>query len=121
VLTTHYLEEAEELCDTIAIINHGEVVCSEPTHELLARIDEKEIIIEVAETLTEIPDELSAFHAELKGKNSLSIQISRETVNVGQVLSAVQAAGLTINDISTNETDLEDIFLQLTQSSDKAA
>src|SRR5690606_38752731 len=45
VLTTHYLEEAEELCDEIAIINHGEVVCSEPTRDLLRRIDEKMLVV----------------------------------------------------------------------------
>ncbi|WP_417464086.1 ABC transporter ATP-binding protein [Kordiimonas sp.] len=118
VLTTHYLEEAEELCDTIAIINHGEVVACEPTKQLLKRIDEKEVIIEVAEVLTAVPDTLAAFTAEVRETNKLAVQLSQATGNVGQVLRAVQDAGLTINDISTNETDLEDIFLQLT--SDKA-
>ena len=121
VLTTHYLEEAEELCDQIAIINHGEVVCCEPTKQLLRRIDEKEIIIQVAETLDAVPAELSGFKAVLKGTNHLAIQISQSDANVGLVLAAVQAAKLTINDISTNETDLEDIFLQLTSSKDAAA
>ncbi|WP_262692243.1 ABC transporter ATP-binding protein [Kordiimonas aestuarii] len=118
VLTTHYLEEAEELCDTIAIINHGEVVACEPTKQLLKRIDEKEVVIEVTETLTSVPASLSSFTAEVREKNKLAVQISQAAGNVGQVLRAVQDAGLTINDISTNETDLEDIFLQLT--SDKA-
>lgn len=121
VLTTHYLEEAEELCDTIAIINHGDVVCCEPTKQLLARIDEKEIIIQVGETLSAIPDELSGFTAVLKGPNQLAVQINQSDANVGAVLAAVQAAKLTINDISTNETDLEDIFLQLTRKAGAAA
>lgn len=114
VLTTHYLEEAEELCDTIAIINHGEVVCSEPTSELLARIDEKEILITVAETLDSIPASLQPFHSQLKSASSIAVQISKESCTVGQILAAVTAANLTIMDISTSETDLEDIFLQLT-------
>ena len=120
VLTTHYLEEAEELCDTIAIINHGEVVCSEPTDQLLKRIDEKEIVIQVAETLAEVPAELAAFKSVLKPGNQLAVQINQSDANVGMVLSAVQKAGLTINDISTNETDLEDIFLQLTSTRNAA-
>ena len=121
VLTTHYLEEAEKLCDTIAIINHGEVVCSEPTQQLLKRIDEKEIIIQVAETLDAVPEALAGFKCSLKPENNISVQINQSDANVGMVLAAVQKAGLTINDISTNETDLEDIFLQLTSSRNAAA
>jgi len=121
VLTTHYLEEAEELCDEIAIINHGDVVCCEPTEQLLKRIDEKEILISVSEALSEVPAALRVFHSELKGPNKLGVQISQVSANVGQVLAAVQEAGLTITDISTNETDLEDIFLQLTSSKPEAA
>ncbi len=116
VLTTHYLEEAEELCDTIAIINHGEVVACEPTDQLLKRIDEKEILIEVSETLDAVPDGLKVFTCNLKAPNQLSIQISKESSNVAQVLTAVNNEKLTITDISTTETDLEDIFLQLTSS-----
>lgn len=116
VLTTHYLEEAEELCDTIAIINHGEVVCAEPTDQLLRRIDEKEIVIEVVEAQDGIPAALAGHHAVLKDSHRIAVQISQQNANVGAVLAAVQTAGLTIRDISTDETDLEDIFLQLTAS-----
>lgn len=119
VLTTHYLEEAEELCDEIAIINHGEVVCSEPTGQLLKRIDEKEIIIEVAEALDNIPDNLTKYNACLKSDTRIAIQISQADQNIGEILKAVQDTNLTICDISTNETDLEDIFLQLTSSENK--
>ena len=115
VLTTHYLEEAEQLCDTIAIINHGEVLCCEPTRQLLKRIDEKEIIIEVAEALDSVPGPLAGFHTQLVAGNRLSVQLSQQTSSVGAVLEAVSAARLTVTDISTNETDLEDIFLQLTR------
>lgn len=121
VLTTHYLEEAEELCDEIAIINHGDVVCCEPTDQLLKRIDEKEILISVSEALADVPAGLRVFNSELKAPNKLGVQISQTSANVGQVLAAVQEAGLTITDISTNETDLEDIFLQLTSSKPEAA
>ena len=121
VLTTHYLEEAEELCDTIAIINHGKVVCSEPTEQLLKRIDEKDVVISLVDPITEVPAELSRYKTTLRGPNVISVQINQNEANVGQVLSSVQAAGLTIADITTEETDLEDIFLQLTSSKNKAA
>lgn len=121
VLTTHYLEEAEELCDTIAIINHGEVVCCEPTAQLLKRIDEKEVVITLAEALDEVPEPLTAFKSTLRDPHHLAVQISQASANVGEVLAAVQAAGLTITDIATDETDLEDIFLQLTSSNTEAA
>ena len=121
VLTTHYLEEAEELCDTIAIINHGEVVCCEPTEQLLNRIDEKEIVITVSDALDTIPAPLARFKSNLRNRHQLTIKISQADANVGQVLDAVRDAGLVITDISTDETDLEDIFLQLTSSAGKAA
>ncbi|TNE67926.1 MAG: ABC transporter ATP-binding protein [Alphaproteobacteria bacterium] len=116
VLTTHYLEEAEELCDTIAIINHGELVACEPTKQLLKRVDEKQVVIELGESLSAIPDSLSAFNSQLLDQNRIAVKISQATANVGQVLVAVQEAGLSVRDISTRETDLEDIFLQLTSS-----
>lgn len=121
VLTTHYLEEAEQLCDTIAIINHGDVVCCEPTDQLLKRIDEKEIVITVSDSLESIPSQLAAFKTNLRDRHHLAVQISQAHANVGSVLDAVREAGLTITDIATDETDLEDIFLQLTSSAGKAA
>lgn len=121
VLTTHYLEEAEELCDEIAIINHGEVVAHEPTKQLLSRIDEKEILITVSETLTAVPEKLTPYHSELKGPNMIGVKISRDTTTVGEILSACSEAKLSITDISTAESDLEDIFLQLTSSKNNAA
>lgn len=121
VLTTHYLEEAEELCDEIAIINHGDVVCCEPTDQLLKRIDEKEVLITVSDALQQVPDALKTFKSTLRDPHHLSVQISQADANVGAVLAAVQTAGLTITDIKTEETDLEDIFLQLTSSTGEAA
>jgi ABC-2 type transport system ATP-binding protein len=116
VLTTHYLEEAEELCDTIAIINHGELVTCEPKEQLLSRIDEKEIWIDVADALSNVPDPLKAMKAKLLNPNRISIQINQSTTNIGKVLAAAQASKLNITDLTTHETDLEDIFIQLTKS-----
>ena len=121
VLTTHYLEEAEELCDEIAIINHGEVIACEPTRSLLSRINEKEIIVDVAESLSAVPAALADLDASLAGPNQLHVKISQDSCTVGKVLAKIAESGLTINDISTDETDLEDIFLQLTSSKSDAA
>ena len=121
VLTTHYLEEAEELCDTIAIINHGEVICCEPTPQLLARIDEKEIVLDLNRPVKEIPEAFRRFRVRQPRANRLVIQLSRSEADLNAVIAAIQSAGLSIADLSTSETDLEDIFLQLTRASDDAA
>ncbi len=115
VLTTHYLEEAEELCDTIAIINHGRVIACEPKPRLLARIDEKELRIEFRKPLKAVPKELKPFHTTLIGPHTLAIQTSKEASEMGRVLDALNKTGFEIHDLSTKETDLEDIFIQLTK------
>jgi ABC-2 type transport system ATP-binding protein len=115
VLTTHYLEEAENLCDTIAIINHGRVVACEPTGALLARIDEKEIIFDLEAPLSETPALLKGYHLHFERPDRLVIHVNKSKTTVGEILENVSKAGLKIRDLSTNETDLEDIFLQLTR------
>ncbi len=117
VLTTHYLEEAENLCETIAIINHGKLVACEPTEVLLARIDEKEMIFDLAEPLDEVPAGLEGYHLHLERPDRMVIQVNRSTTTVGEILESVRKAELKIRDLTTSETDLEDIFLQLTRPS----
>ena len=116
VLTTHYLEEAEELCDKIAIINHGEIIACEDTEDLLSRVDNKEIRFRLDREITEIPPSLSAFHAEKEGRRTIVIHYTPGEQAVGQIIEAIQTAGYGIVDISTNDSDLEDVFLQLTRS-----
>ena len=116
VLTTHYLEEAEQLCDRIAIINHGQVVANEPTRELVGRATEKLVEVTVDRDLT-APPAAACFHKiELKGTRTLSITYDKARVNAGDVIDAVQAEGLGIVDVVTREADLEDVFLSLTRS-----
>ncbi|MGF1457179.1 MAG: ABC transporter ATP-binding protein, partial [Alphaproteobacteria bacterium] len=121
VLTTHYLEEAQELCDTIAIIDQGQVVCCEPTPDLLARVDEKAVIVEAEQPLTALPEALTPARLpeggprvllRPDGRLVLSYNRSRETMS--DIIALVQSADLVIRDLSTEESDLEDIFLQLT-------
>ena len=115
VLTTHYLEEAENLCQTIAIINHGKLVACEPTEMLLARIDEKEMIFDLEEPLDEVPAGLKGYNLHLERPDRMVIQVNRSTTTVGEILESVRMAGLKVRDLSTSQTDLEDIFLQLTR------
>lgn len=114
LLTTHYLEEAEQLCDRIAIIDHGSVVACEETATLVGRIDRKEVSIVVAEDLTEVPQALGALDAELRSSRTLIVRYSRSQNEIAGILAAVQDAGLSILDLTTEESDLEDVFLDIT-------
>ncbi len=117
VLTTHYLEEAEELCDTIAIINHGEVIACEDTKSLIARIDDKEIHVTVPEDVTEIPEPLARFNVDMPAPNQFVVRYRNQEHSVESILAAFGQAGLTIGDLRTREPDLEDTFLALTSRS----
>jgi ABC-2 type transport system ATP-binding protein len=115
LLTTHYLEEAEELCDSIAIINHGQIVANDTTQNLLRRIDNKYISVTIDRDLAEIPANLKAEGWMLTPPRQLTFTYQPSKSAIGTALEAVRAAGLAIADLSTEETDLEDIFLQLTR------
>ena len=121
VLTTHYLEEAEELCDRIAIINHGRVVADEPTRDLVGRASEKLVAVTVDRDLAAAPAASCFDKVTLKGDRVLEITYDKRRVNAGEVLAAVTRDGLGIVDVSTKEPDLEDVFLTLTRSTGAGA
>lgn len=116
VLTTHYLEEAEELCDRIAIINHGRLIANEPTRVLTGMAQEKIVEVTIDRDLTEAPASPVFEKITLKGERVLSITYSKARANAGDVLAAVADAGLGVVDVSTREADLEHVFLNLTRS-----
>ena len=114
VLTTHYLEEAEALCDTIAIINHGRVVACEPTKSLLSRIEDKTLLLTLDTPLTPgAPLTLDCSY-DIRPDGRLAIPYSPRAVTVDALLAKVHEAGHGIVDLSTEESDLEDIFMSLT-------
>ncbi len=113
VLTTHYLEEAQELCDQIAIVNRGEVVACEPTSTLLRRLDTRNVVVTPEEPVATAPD-LTGFESRLRSGGSFSVTYKTGQSSVEQVLAAVRASGLHIKDIATEDPDLEDVFLALT-------
>ncbi|MGY8957508.1 MAG: ABC transporter ATP-binding protein [Alphaproteobacteria bacterium] len=118
VLTTHYLEEAEELCDRIAIINRGRVIACDDTRALVQRLDNKELRITVDAPLSAIPTPLSDFNVERQGDQTLLFRYRTSETEVSDILSAVAGAGLKITDLSTEEPDLEDVFLALTREAE---
>ena len=113
VLTTHYLEEAEQLCDTIAIVNHGLVVACEPTSQLLRRLDSRTVVVTPEAPLAAPPD-LAPFEARLRPGGDLAVTFKTAPAGVEQVSAAVRAAGVPIKDLRTEEPDLEDVFVSLT-------
>ncbi len=116
LLTTHYLEEAEELCDEIAIINHGEVIAHESTEKLLSRLEGKEIRFRLDRPMDDVSTALPGFCAKPTGKRSVIVRYNPSETEVGAMIEAIQKAGYGIVDISTDDSDLEDVFLQLTQA-----
>ncbi len=120
LLTTHYLEEAEAMCDTIGIINHGQLIACEKTPDLLGRLDSKQMVITVGQDLDAVPKALTAFATELRDARTLQISFAPSRVNAGQVLAAVSDAGLSVVDVITREVDLEDIFVNLTHADNMA-
>ena len=116
VLTTHYMEEAQQLCDTIAIINKGQVIACEEKSSLLKRLDQKILTLTLNTALSEIPPQLAAYAPQLTSPKSLVLHYKTGNVEIEEILGAVRAAGLDFTDLSTQEADLGDIFLMLTKN-----
>jgi ABC-2 type transport system ATP-binding protein len=116
VLTTHYLEEAEQLCDRIAIINHGELIADKPTRELVGMMAEKVVEITVDREMGAPPAHAAFKRSEKKGERTVEITYDKDKITAGQVLGLVQAQGFVIEDVTTREADLEDVFVSLTSS-----
>lgn len=114
VLTTHYLEEAEQLCDRIAIINHGKLIANKPTRELVGMAREKIVRVTLDKDLAGPPMEEGFVKAEALDPRTLEITYDRDKASAGQVLARIQSHGYAIEDVTTREPDLEDVFVQLT-------
>ncbi len=115
ILTTHYLEEAEQMCDEIAIIADGTLVARDSTNNLLGQIDTRTMIITPEST----PDTLPAapgIEAETRPDGSLAFTYHAATTEAEEVLQLVHAAGIRIRDVRTEQADLEEVFLSLTRS-----
>jgi ABC-2 type transport system ATP-binding protein len=120
VLTTHYLEEAEQLCDRIAIIDRGRLIANEPTRELIAKAQEKSVVVTFDRDMTAVPENDCFQNIELLDERTLEITYRKDRVNAGEVLAAVQEDGYGIVDVKTRDPDLEDVFLSLVGSPPRA-
>ena len=115
ILTTHYLEEAEEMCNEIAIINHGAVVARDSTDNLLSRMDAKTLVVHPASPVTEVPMG-DGVDGQLRPDGTLALTYRRGCITAEGVLDLVRGVGITIRDLRSEEPDLEDVFLSLTSS-----
>ncbi|WP_454273402.1 ABC transporter ATP-binding protein [Roseovarius sp. MBR-154] len=115
ILTTHYLEEAEEMCDEIAIINLGEVVARDSTANLLGRLDIKTMIIQPERPVAALP-EGPGLTVTRRESGALEITYHSADTPAEAVLAAVHEAGISIRDVKTEQADLQDVFLELTRS-----
>lgn len=114
ILTTHYLEEAQEMCDEIGIINHGEVVARDTTENLIGAMDAKTLVIVpegVASNAIDLPDGVTL---DRKIDGSMAFSYSRSKTSANVILEAVKAADIVIGDVRTVDPDLEDVFVDLT-------
>lgn len=114
VLTTHYLEEAESLCDRIAILNHGKLIALDSKHDLLARGIGKRmcVCITTAEPVTQLPDALAA-RVRRQHSNHIELEIDRASESVVQMLDELRNSGVVVTDLYTEKADLEDVFIEL--------
>ena len=114
ILTTHYLEEAEEMCDEIAIINEGTLIAQDKTAALVGRMDQKTLIIQPE---SPAPADLAlppGVTQDTRGGGTLAFTYSRSETSADDIFSALRDAGVRIRDVATEEAHLEDVFLALT-------
>jgi ABC-2 type transport system ATP-binding protein len=119
VLTTHYLEEAESLCERIAIVNHGRLIALDDTSALLGRYPYRYLCLRLIQTPVDIRARLpSALHDKIHAfsDNNLSLRLHREHDSIAEVLNALATAQIYFSDLSTGEAKLEDVFMALTHA-----
>ena len=118
ILTTHYLEEAESLCDRIAIIHNGEITANDDKKTLMSRLDQKTLVVTPERELNTVPSTLSDMEAVLRDDGSLALSYRTSESKMADLLSKISDAGIGIADLRTEEPDLEDVFMALTYNQD---
>ena len=115
ILTTHYLEEAEEMCDEIAIINKGTLVTQDKTSSLLAQVDGKSMVIQPQSPIEHAPQH-AQITSTLRKDGALVLTYNMSEISADDVLSFVRDNGISIMDVRTEQADLEEVFLSLTKA-----
>jgi len=116
ILTTHYIEEAEEMADRIGVINHGRIVLVQEKHQLMRQLGQKQLALQLALPLSQIPTALQAYHLQLS-QDGLELvytyDSTRENHDITTLLNDLQQADIRFTDLSTRQSSLEDIFVSL--------
>ena len=116
ILTTHYIEEAEQLADRIGVINHGEIILVEEKTRLMRELGKKELVLHLHEPLTAIPAELGDYHLELGADGAeltYHYDTKRDHTGITALLGSLHRAGIKFNDLNTSQSSLEEIFVGL--------
>jgi len=113
ILTTHYLEEAEKMCDRIAILNKGKIVALDSTKNLLDRIQTKKVTFKTNKRIDIIEGDLESLKIISNLENEICVSYEKSKINIEELINLIKKNNAQINDISTEDTDLEDVFLRL--------
>jgi ABC-2 type transport system ATP-binding protein len=116
ILTTHYIDEAEEMADRVGVINKGEIILVENKVELMMKLGRKQLTLQLHDPLTAIPPELAGHHLELSGNGSELIytyDTQGERPGIAALLDDLDKAGIQFKDLQTTQSSLEDIFVSL--------
>ena len=116
ILTTHYIEEAEEIADRIGIINNGELLLIEEKHELMQKLGKKQLIVEVKQPIIDLPESMAGLDIELSADGCVltyTYDTSADATGITGLLQMISDAGLSLKDLKTSQTSLEEIFVDL--------
>ncbi len=116
ILTTHYLEEAEKMCDRIGILNKGKLVALDTTKNLLNRILTKKITFKTNKKVNIKTDDLESLKVISNLENNICLSYEKNKIEIDQIIKLIQKEGVLIKDLYTEDADLEDIFLRLTNN-----
>lgn len=116
ILTTHYIEEAEEMADRIGVINKGEIILVEEKHDLMQKLGEKRLTLHLSEPLTAIPGSLASYKLEMKNDGMSLVytyDAQQESSDITSLLDDIEAASIQFKDLETRQNSLEEIFVNL--------
>jgi ABC-2 type transport system ATP-binding protein len=113
ILTTHYLEEAEEMCDRIAILNKGNIVALDSTKNLLDKIQTKKVTFKTDKMIDIKDEDLESLKIISKLNNEICVSYEKSKIDMGKLINLIKKDNVSIIDISTDDGDLEDVFLRL--------
>jgi len=124
ILTTHYIEEAEEIADRIAVINNGEILLVEDKTELMHKLGKKQLIVEFKEPQPSLPESLKEYSIEMDDQGlvlTYTYDATADATGITKLLQSLGEAGMSLKDVRTTQSSLEDIFVDLVHSKDQVA